>query len=136
VLVRIQITGRHVGVTEAMKAYARGKVEKLGRLHDRLTHIDVVMDVVHGAHVVEVEASANRQTHLVAKVESPDMYAAVDLAEAKLLAQLRKSKEKLTDRHRGQSGEFLRSADGAPPPAPAAPGEETYEDVIDRMKEE
>lgn len=132
---RIQITGRHVGVTEAMKAYAKEKVEKLTKLYDRLTHVDVVMDVVHGAHVVEMEASGNRQTRLLCKVESPDMYAAVDLAEAKLLAQLRRHKQKLSDHHRGEGDAFLRDAAGAPPP-PASPGDETYEDVIDRMKEE
>ena len=70
----------------------------------------------------------------VAKVESPDMYAAVDLAEAKLLAQLRKHKQKLSDHHRGEGEGFLRSADGAPP-VPPLPGDETYEDVIDRMKD-
>lgn len=132
---RIQITGRHVGVTEAMKTYANDKVEKLGRVYARISHVDVVMDVVHGAHVVEMEARGDQHTRLVAKVESPDMYAAVDLAEAKLLAQLRKHKQKLSDHHRGEGEGFLRSADGSPP-VPPLPGDETYEDVIDRMKDE
>ncbi len=138
VTLRIQITGRHVGVTEAMKSYAKEKVEKLGKVYGRLSHVDVVMDVVHGAHVVEMEAFGDRHTRLVAKVESPDMYAAVDLAEGKLLAQLRKHVQKLADHHRGEGQEFLRTADGAPPAPPpgARPGDETYEDVIDRMKEE
>jgi putative sigma-54 modulation protein len=133
---RIQITGRHIGVTEAMKAYAREKVEKLGTVYARLSHVDVVMDVVHGAHVVEMEAFGDRHTRLVAKVESPDMNAAVDLAEGKLLAQLRRHVQKLADHHRGEGQAFLRSADGAPPaPAASGPGDETYEDVIDRMKD-
>ena len=138
---RIQITGRHVGVTEAMKAYAKEKVEKLGHVYGRLSHVDVVMDVVHGSHVVEMEAFGDRHTRLVAKVESPDMYAAVDLAEGKLLAQLRKHVQKLSDHHRGEGQAFLRTADGAPVPPPdagpaARSGDETYEDVIDRMKDE
>jgi len=134
--VRIQITGRHVGVTEAMKAYAREKAEKLARVFDRLSHVDVVMDVVHGAHVVEMEAVGDRHTKLVAKVESPDMYAAVDLAEGKLLAQLRKHVNRLADHHRAEGQKFLRGAGGAPSGGAPAPGDETYEDVVDRMKEE
>ena len=141
---RIQITGRHVGVTEAMKTYAREKAEKLGRVYSRLSHVDVVMDVVHGSHVVEMEAVGDRHVKLVAKVESPDMYAAVDLAEGKLLAQLRKQVDRLADHHRAEGQQFLRGADGAPPqgvqkgdrPAGGTPADETYEDVIDRMKEE
>lgn len=133
---RIQITGRHVGVTEAMKTYAKEKVEKFASIYGRLSHVDVVMDVVHGSHIVEMEAVGDRHTRLVAKVESPDMYAAIDLAEGKLLAQLRRHVQKLSDHHRGEGQAFLRTADGAPPAsAPAAPGDETYEDVIERMKE-
>ena len=55
---RIQITGRHVGVTEAMKDYAREKVEKLERLYGRMTGVEVTMEGGTDRKVVEMVADA------------------------------------------------------------------------------
>ena len=100
---QIVITGRHLGVTDAMKAYAWEKAGKLGRTHERLTKIEVTMDVApKGGHVVEMVVDANR-ARLVGKAEHADMYAAVDLAEDKLLRQLVRHKERISDHHRGES---------------------------------
>lgn len=139
---RVLITGRHVGVTEAMKEYAREKIEKVEKIFGRLTKVEVTMEVGPDAHAVEVVAAAGGHAPFVAKAQSPDMYAALDLVEEKLSSQLRKHKQKLTDHHRGEASMgSLRS--GAVPPGTrgpsqggTSPGEETYEDVIDRMKEE
>lgn len=139
---RVLITGRHVGVTEPMKEYAREKIEKVEKIFGRLTKVEVTMDVGHDAHAVEVVASAGGHQRFVAKAESPDMYAALDLVEEKLASQLRRHKQKLTDHHRGGASMGSLPAGAVPPGAlprgtgPAGPGEETYEDVIDRMKEE
>jgi putative sigma-54 modulation protein len=142
--VRILISGRHVGVTEAMKDYAREKATKLERIHDRLTKVEVTLDVVRDSHVVEFVVDAPRG-RLVGKAESPDMYAAVDMAEEKLVRQLVKHKQRLADHHRREV-----AIDGATPgphptaaPPPGGPqragaggGEDTYEDVIERLGEE
>ena len=122
---RIVITGRHVGVTEAMKDYAREKVEKLEHIYGRMTKVEVTLGVVHDSNVVEIVADANRGARLVGKAESPDMYAAVDMAESKLAHQLHKHKEKLTDHRRAP-----QSPGGAPPPGP---GDGTVDDVLDRL---
>ena len=145
-MVRIVISGRHLGVTEAMKQYAQEKVGKLARIFDRLTKIEVTMDVTHhSAHAVEIIVDANRGVRLVGKAESPDMYAALDLAEDKLVRQLVKHKQKLTDHHRGEASmgsvpyNGARGAGGAGGPTPndsPEPREETYEDVIERLGEE
>ena len=134
---RIQITGRHVGVTEAMKDYAREKVEKLERLYGRMTGVEVTMEGGTDRMVVEMVADVGRGQRLVGKAESPDMYAAVDLAEEKLGRQLVRHKQKLTDHHRGQEsmGTILP---GTQPPAggPAPAREETYEEIVEKMKEQ
>src|SRR5262245_37354422 len=99
---QIVISGRHLGVTDAMKDYAREKAGKLGKIHDRLTKIEVVMDVApHGAHTAEMVADYHR-ARLVGKAEHPDMYAAIDLAEDKVVRQLVKQRQRLTDHHRGE----------------------------------
>lgn len=134
---RIQITGRHVGVTEAMKDYAREKVEKLERLHGRMTGVEVTMEGGNDRKVVEMVADVGRGLRLVGKAESPDMYAAVDLAEEKLGRQLLRYKQKLTDHHRG--GESMGSILGGatrPPGGPAPEREETYEEIVEKMKDQ
>ena len=91
---------------------------------------------------MEVVAAAGGHAPFVAKAQSPDMYAALDLVEEKLSSQLRKHKQKLTDHHRGEASMGSLRSGAVPPGARGAsqggtsPGEETYEDVIDRMKEE
>jgi putative sigma-54 modulation protein len=129
--VQITITGRHLGVTEAMKLYARTKVEKLLRLAGRTTSAAVRMDLAHGEHEVEVVLEVPHGSALVVKASAPDMYAAVDLAEQKLAMQLRRVKERREDHHRGE-----KRADGRAGPAPAVPTDEadTYEDVIERLR--
>ena len=129
---QITITGRHLGVTEAMKTYARTKVEKLLRFFERTTSASVTMDVEHAEHEVEIVLDVVRGTRIVGKAAAPDMYAAVDLAEQKLAGQLRKIKERLRDHHRG---ERRTEADNSAPAArPAAEELTTYEDVIERLR--
>ena len=127
---KIVITGRNVGVTEGMKAYAQEKVEKLRKFYDRATMAHVTMDVEHDTHTVELVFDVPRGVRLVGKAEAPDMYAACDLAEQKLAGQLRRYKQRLTDHHRGERPPAVEEM---PQPA-AADAPETYEDVIDRMR--
>jgi len=128
---RIMISGRHVGVTDSMKIYARAKVEKLLRYWDRATSCRVTMDVDNLEHQVEMLLEVNRGITLVGKAEAPDMYAACDLAEQKLAQQLRKFKERLTDHHRGEKPAHF---DASAPSEARGEREDTYEDVIERMR--
>lgn len=128
---KILITGRHVGVTESMKDYARAKAEKLGRFFDRATSCRITMDVDNLDHSVEMVLEVSRGTTLVGKADAPDMYAACDLAEQKLAQQMRKHKERLRDHHRG---ERRLEVDPTAPVEAAPESETTYEDVIDEMR--
>jgi putative sigma-54 modulation protein len=135
---RIVITGRHLGVTEPMKAYAHEKAGKLGKIHDRLTSIEVTMDVApHGGHVAEIVADASR-ARLVGKAEHPDMYAAIDLAEDKVVRQLVRHKQRLADHHRGETSmsgiasasedAYRLTAPGARPLSIDAPSDDASDD--------
>lgn len=130
---KIIITGRHVGVTEAMKDYARTKAEKLLRFYERATSCRVTMDVSHLDHEVEMVVDVSRGVRLVGKAGAPDMYAACDLAEQKVAQQLRRYKERLTDHHRGERRTEFDTT--APAKKPAGETEATYEDVIEEMRE-
>jgi putative sigma-54 modulation protein len=128
---KIIISGRHVGVTETMKAYARAKVEKLLKYYDRATSCRVTMDVDGLQHQVEMVLEVSRGGRLVGKADAPDMYAACDLAEQKLAQQVRRHKERLTDHHRG---ERRPDVDHTAPEEKPLEREATYEDVIDRLR--
>jgi putative sigma-54 modulation protein len=130
-MAQISITGRHVDVTPSMKAYAEEKAGKLAKIHERLTKIDVTLDVEHHqahlSYVVEIVAFAERGARLVGKVESPDLYAGVDLAEDKVVRQLIRHKDRLTDHHRGESRR---------PPGEALPDYPSHDGVAERMGED
>jgi tRNA pseudouridine38-40 synthase len=116
--VRILITGRHVGVTEAMKEYAQEKAAKIEKLHDRTQKIQVVLDVVRDLHTAEILVDVPRGP-VVAKTESPDMFAAIDMAEEKVVHQLVKLKQRGNDHHRG------RDSMGSLPPGVVGPHSES-----------
>ena len=127
----VLITGRHVDVTPAMKEYAREKAGKLAKIHERLTKIEVTLDVehhqAHRSYVVEIVAHAERGAQLVGKVESPDLYAGVDLAEDKVVRQLIRHKDRLVDHHRPES----RRA-----PGEALPDYPSHDGVAERLGED
>jgi tRNA pseudouridine38-40 synthase len=139
------ITGRHVEVTEAIKRYANEKIDKLERIHGRMTKVEVTLDASHDRTSCEIVVATTRHARLVGKAESTDLYAAIDAAEDKLVKQLVKFKERLTDHHRGEAG---ASASGAGGPAPGggpyieprdkgpAPEEMTYEQAVEKMRDE
>jgi putative sigma-54 modulation protein len=125
---KINITGRHLDVTPAMKKYTREKIEKLARFYDRIHGVEAVLSDEGDRQVVEVKAHVGKGTTLVGKVENPDIYAALDLVVSKLERQITRYKEKLI------SWKARSSASEAHlPEEPAEKAEETYEDVVRDM---
>lgn len=104
---QIKITGRHIPVTEAIRAYAEEKISKISKIHDRE---DMTVDVI--LHVEKNPSNKNkdvaevtaRMKGVVVRAEeaAPDMYAAIDLVSEKLERQMRKYKTKLMDRRNGK----------------------------------
>jgi putative sigma-54 modulation protein len=94
----IVITGRHVQVTEAMKAYAQEKIGKIERFHNRVTDVAVTMDIQKLEHRIDI---IMRVDHTFIKVHatSDNMYASIDEASSKLQAKLRKYNRKLREHH-------------------------------------
>lgn len=94
----IQITGRNVQVTDAMKDYAMEKVSKIERFSPRLIDANVIMDIQKLSHRVEIILKFDH-TKITSQAVSQDMYASIDKAVHKLEAQLRRYKAKLQDHH-------------------------------------
>lgn len=108
---QVNISARHGQISEATKTKILAKVEKLNRLHGRLTQIDVTLDLGHSENpLVELQVSAEHKHDFVATEQAGELWASLDGALHKLEQQLRKYKEKTVDRHR--SGAAKSEAEG------------------------
>ncbi|MCB9897253.1 MAG: ribosome-associated translation inhibitor RaiA [Planctomycetes bacterium] len=100
---RIDLTDRHDHHPEAVRTYAREKVEKLSRFFDGLQSIDIVLDKEHDNHSVEVIIAASNHMNFVGRDIDASVMACIDKVVDKLQHQIVKAKERLKDHHRGGS---------------------------------
>jgi len=98
--VQIKISARHGHLAEATQEYIREKAEKLLRFFERLTSIEVTVDLKNDMKVVEFLVSAEHKHDFVATEVNSDILAAVDLVMDKLERQLSRYKEKIQDHRR------------------------------------
>lgn len=95
---QIEITGHHVEVTPALRAYVSEKVERLERHFDNLIGAHVVLWLEKLEHRVEATLSVGGRTNdIFAEASAEDMYAAIDAMIDKLDRQVRRHKDKVTD---------------------------------------
>jgi putative sigma-54 modulation protein len=94
----LSVTGHHVEITPALRAYVEKKLERIVR------HFDHVIDVHCVLTVEKLRQSAEATLHVrgnaihVNDVQS-DMYAAIDGLADKLDRCVKKHKEKASDHH-------------------------------------
>jgi putative sigma-54 modulation protein len=117
--VQIKISARHGHLSEATQQFIRDKAEKLLHFFQRLTMIEVTVDLKEDQKVVEFVVSAEHKHDFVARERNNDILAAVDLVLDKLEGQLRRYKEKIQDRRRTPS-----AGEGTGVPAPEESAEE------------
>ena len=97
---QMNISVRHGHVSEATQASVREKLDKLTRLYDRISAIELTVNMEQrDAPLVDLKVSAKKHD-FVANGQGENLLAAVDLAVDHMEQQLRKHKEKVQDRHR------------------------------------
>ncbi len=105
------ISGKHVAITDSIRAYAEEKTSKLPRYYDGINQVEVVVDSTHGTNKVSVEIIA-RGEHgnvFVATEAGSDAYPCIDGALHKLEQQLRKKKTKeRDDKHVSGGDDFVK----------------------------
>jgi len=99
----VQIRGRNMEVTEALKDYVSKRMNKLDRFADYFGEVTVVLSVVKGTHRVEVTIPVNGMI-LRAEETTGDMYSSIDLVMDKLEKRIDKYKGKLFKRSRPAQG--------------------------------
>lgn len=102
----INLTGRHLEITPAIRDYATGKFGKIKR------HFDNVIDVNIILSVEKLRQKAEATIHISGKdifVECDDenLYAAIDALVGKLDRQVMKHKEKLSARRHDGTGKQI-----------------------------
>ena len=100
---QITISARHGHLNEVTQEFIREKAQKLLHFFQRLTMIEVTVDLREDLKLVEFVVSAEHKHDFVARERNHDLLAAVDLVVDKLERQLRRYKEKIQDRRRTPS---------------------------------
>jgi putative sigma-54 modulation protein len=99
--VQIQISTRHGHLSEESRERITGKLQKLSKIFDRLTAIEVIIDLTDSTMPkVDLMVSAEHKHDFVARHESESLMGSVDVVLHRLEQQLRKYKEKVVERHR------------------------------------
>jgi putative sigma-54 modulation protein len=106
---QINLTGHHMDITPALRAYVLDKMEKLERHFDNMTNVHVVLTVEKERRIAEATVHVNGGD-LFADAQSEDMYAAIDGLVDKLDRQVKKHKEKTSDHRAGDGGLKNRQA--------------------------
>ncbi len=89
----IQISGRNIVLTDALKAYINKKYDKLVLHFPHIIAIAVVLTIEREQQIAEATITINQfEGHASAK--SDDMYRSIDMLMVKLEKQLIRQKEK------------------------------------------
>ena len=98
---QIQISTRHGHLSEESQERISTKAEKLLKIFDRLTAIEVIIDLTDSTSPrVDLKVSAEHKHDFVAHDQSGSLMRSVDTVVHRLEQQLRKYKEKVVERHR------------------------------------
>jgi putative sigma-54 modulation protein len=104
----LNLTGHHVEITPAIRAYVVSKLDRITRHFDHVIDVNVVLCVDKLERIVEANVHV-RGKEIHAQSTDGDMYAAIDALADKLDRQVVKYKEKLTD-HRADPAAKVRVA--------------------------
>jgi len=117
--VQVKISTRHGHISDETQAFIKDKAEKLLHYFQRLTMIEVTVDMREEQKLVEILVSAEHKHDFVAREQHRDVLTATDAAVTKLEGQLRKYKERIQEHRRAPS-----ASDVAGTPALEEPGDE------------
>jgi putative sigma-54 modulation protein len=99
-MIHLDITGRHVEITPALRDFAGEKLAKLERLLDGPIEAHVVLGIEKHRHFAEIQVKSKTGV-FSGHQETDDLYASIREVADKLERQALKHKEKMQDhKHR------------------------------------
>ena len=96
---KINITGHHINITDALNLYINSKFQKLKKYSENIISVNTILNV----EKERMKAEATLKTkhgNLFAVGEKENMYTAIDEIIEKLDRQLKKQKEKIINYRR------------------------------------
>ncbi len=98
---QISISTRHGYLSDATRSKIAAKVARLSRYFERLAAIEVTVDLeIPDSPTVDLRVDAEHKHDFVATARAGDLWRSVNGAVQKIEQQLRKYKERVTERHR------------------------------------
>jgi putative sigma-54 modulation protein len=100
----LSVTFRHMEATDAIREYAREKLEKIHKYFPDPITAHVVLATERGyQHLADVVITLHNGIVLKGKEATEDMYSSIDLVMAKIERQVRRYKERIRD-HKPHTG--------------------------------
>jgi putative sigma-54 modulation protein len=97
---KVEITGRHIEITEPLRKFATDRVEKMHGAVDGIMEVHFILTVEkHQRHTAEANVKT-RHDFLHVQETSTDMYTSIASAMDKLEKQILRSKDKTISRKR------------------------------------
>ncbi|MCS6911783.1 MAG: ribosome-associated translation inhibitor RaiA [Myxococcales bacterium] len=124
---QLSITFRHMDASDAVREYAREKVERIRKYFPDPIKGHVVFSCDRGyTHVADVQITLHNGIVIKGVEATEDMYSSIDLVMAKIERQVRRYKERIRN-HKPSSGplRLMRHRVVAMPEPPTAPAAET-----------
>ncbi|MGD9841464.1 MAG: ribosome-associated translation inhibitor RaiA [Steroidobacteraceae bacterium] len=95
---QLNVSGHHVEVTPALKAYVEKKLDRIVRHSDHVLDVHCILTVEKLQQKAEATVNLSGST-IHADATDQNMYAAIDALADKLDRGVKKHKEKLTNHH-------------------------------------
>lgn len=96
---QVQLSGQKIEITPALRERVNGHCERLTRLESRLGVLSVILSVDKLQQRAEGTLNVPGAVPLHAEATESDMYVSIDTMFDKLVAQLRKHRDKVCDKH-------------------------------------
>lgn len=110
---QVSVSARHGSLQPDDQSLIEDKVEKLRRLYDRVSAIEVIVDLGKlDSPSVETKVSVEHEDDFVASASATTVIGALDVLIPKMEKQLRRAKEKRTE-HRATGIKHLDATDGS-----------------------
>ncbi|WP_372805886.1 ribosome hibernation-promoting factor, HPF/YfiA family [Pontiella sp.] len=97
---QVSITGRHLNVTDNVKAHVVEKLERCLGGFPRIENIKVVLDTESRDKVAEVIIQGANHIRITAEEKSENLYDAIDRSIEHAERQMRKQRDKVQDHHK------------------------------------
>jgi putative sigma-54 modulation protein len=99
----LNLTGRHMDITPAIREHVIGKLDKVKRHFDNVIDVNVILSVEKLQQKAEATLNISGKT-LFAETEDSNLYVAIDALIDSLDRQVLKHKEKFEARRHDDSG--------------------------------